>query len=72
MKSCQVYKTAGISITLFLHILFGSITSIFPVLTNVGVTSKCICPCTQEDYIKVLVKAVEDEERQRFLKNLNL
>ena len=72
LKSCQVYKTAGLSITLVLHVLFGSITSIFPVLTNVGVATKCICPCTQEDYIKTLVKAVEDEERQKFLRNLSI
>ena len=74
IRSSRVYKTAGINITFFLHILIGAITSFFPIISKFesNIPNQCSCPCTETDFVRKITKAVEEEERQKFLNNLNL
>ena len=73
IQSKQVYRTSGLSITLLLQIIIGSLTSVFPVFNYINHTKhECTCRCTDPNFIDQLVTAVEQKERQKFLANLQL
>jgi len=73
LQATKIYKTTGLSVTLIIQIVFGTLTSVFPVFNSMPQpTPTCTCRCKDPNFIDQMVTAVEQRERQRFLSNLQL
>ena len=73
LQATRIYKTAGLSVTLIIQVVFGTLTSVFPVFNSMPQpTPTCTCRCKDPHFIDQLVTAVEQKERQRFISNLQL
>ena len=70
----KLHKVTGYKFTLILKGLLSIIAAIFPVFIIPGINKQKEqrCQCESEAFVEKMIKTLEDRERQRFLKNLEL
>ena len=70
----RTYKSDGFTISLFAKACISFIASFFPVfaLSTFNSSRPKKCNCETEEFIDDLVRTIEERERQRFLRNLQL
>ena len=68
VKIFKIYKTGGASKSLALQTPFLLFVALFPL--PLSVDTVCACPCTEPNFISTVSKLIEDEERTKFLRNL--
>ena len=68
------YNKVGLNSSLIIKSLIGLASALFPIFSiPIQYKNKNIeCRCNSEDFVEDLIKKIEDKERQRFLRNLQL
>ena len=72
----RLYRAGGATVALFARACIGIVASFFPVFAlstfNDPPPKPHVCRCEAPDFVDGIVKAVEERERQKFLRNLSL